>query len=91
MIKIFEYMAHGKPTVLYDLKEGRRTAGDSALYARPNDPTDFAEQILKLADSESLRRAMGDTARKRVEDNFNWEVQGKKLLQVYEAVLSNSR
>lgn len=87
MIKIFEYMAHAKPTVLYDLKEGYRSAGDSALYARPNDPVDFGEQVLKLLDSESLRQKLGECARKRVEGTFNWEVQSRKLLDAYQTLL----
>lgn len=91
MIKIFEYMAHAKPIVLYDLKEGRRSAGNSALYARPNDPADFGEQILKLLDSESLRRELGKLGRKRVEEELNWEVQSKKLLEAYKAVLGDGR
>jgi glycosyltransferase involved in cell wall biosynthesis len=88
MIKIFEYMAHGKPTVLFDLKEGRRSAGDSALYARPNDPADFGEQILKLLDSESLRQKLGQCGRKRAEETLNLEVQSKKLLDAYAALLN---
>ena len=57
--KIFEYMAYARPVVLFDLVEGRRQAGDAALYARPNDPADFAERILALLDSEPLRRELG--------------------------------
>jgi glycosyltransferase involved in cell wall biosynthesis len=87
MIKIFEYMAHAKPIVLYDLKEGRRSAGNSALYARPNEPVDFGEQIMKLLDSESLRKELGEFGRKRVEGILNWEVQSKKLLEAYNVVL----
>ena len=52
MIKILEYMAYSLPVVLYDLKEDRRTAGEAALYARPDDPVDFAEQVEKLLDSQ---------------------------------------
>jgi len=88
MIKIFEYMAHGKPIVLYDLKEGRRSAGDSALYARANDPKDFAEQILKLLDSAPLREKLGQIGRQRVDETFNWEAQSKKLIDAYEKVLN---
>ena len=88
MIKIFEYMAHGKPTVLFDLKEGRRSAGDSALYARPNDPADLGEQIVKLLDSEPLRQKLGQCGRKRVEETLNWEVQSKKLLDSYAWLLA---
>jgi glycosyltransferase involved in cell wall biosynthesis len=88
MIKIFEYMAHGKPTVLYDLGEGRRSAGDSALYARPNDPVDFGDQIVKLLDSESLRQKLGQCGRQRVEETLNWEVQSKRLFNAYAALLN---
>ena len=87
MNKIFEYMAYGRPIVLYDLTEGRRSARDGALYARPNDPKDFAEKIVRLLDSESLRRQLGECGRKRIEGVLNWEVEKKTLLQAYEASL----
>ena len=87
MNKILDYMAYGRPTVLFDLTEGRRSAGDAALYARPNDPLDFAEQILKLLDSESLRRQLGECGQKRIEELLNWETERKRLLAAYAAAL----
>jgi len=87
MNKILEYMAYGCPVVLFDLTEGHRSAGDAALYARPNDPVDFAEQILKLLDSEPLRRQLGDCGRRRIEERLNWEVEKRALLEAYETVL----
>jgi glycosyltransferase involved in cell wall biosynthesis len=87
MNKILEYMSFGRPVVLYDLTEGRRSAGNAALYARPNDPVDFAEQILKLLDSESLRRELGARARQRIEESLNWEIEKRALLAAYEAAL----
>lgn len=87
MNKILEYMAYARPVVLFDLTEGRRSAGDAALYARPNDPIDFAEQILKLLDSEPLRRQLGDLGRQRIEEQLNWEIEKKALLAAYEAAL----
>jgi glycosyltransferase involved in cell wall biosynthesis len=88
MNKILEYMAFARPIVLYDLTEGRRSAGDAALYARPNDPVDFAGQILKLLDSECLRRELGERGRKRIAESLNWEHEKSALLSAYEAVLS---
>jgi glycosyltransferase involved in cell wall biosynthesis len=88
MNKILEYMAFARPIVLYDLTEGRRSAGDAALYARPNDPVDFAGQILKLLDSECLRRELGERSRKRIEERLNWEMEKSALLSAYEAILS---
>jgi glycosyltransferase involved in cell wall biosynthesis len=88
MIKILEYMAYARPIVLYELEEGRRTAGDSALYARPNDPIDFASQIEKLLDSEQLRRKLGESSRRRTEEELNWKVQSARLVAAYSRVLS---
>lgn len=87
MNKILEYMAYARPVVLFDLTEGRRSAAAAALYARPNDPVDFAEQILKLLDSEPLRRQFGQTGRERIEDSLNWEIEKKALLEAYRTVL----
>jgi glycosyltransferase involved in cell wall biosynthesis len=87
MIKIFEYMALGLPVVLFDLKEGRRSAGPAALYANPNDPIDFANQLNRLLDSSELRQQLGACGRKRIEDSLNWEVERNTLLQAYSAVL----
>ena len=46
MNKIMEYMALGKPIVQFDLTEGRFSAQEASLYARANDPVDFANRIV---------------------------------------------
>lgn len=88
MNKILEYMAHGIPVVLYDLTEGRRSAEDAALYARPNDPVDFAKKILTLLDSEELRRTLGARGRNRIQKSLNWDHEKHALLEAYETALS---
>jgi len=87
MNKILEYMAYGLPVVLYDLTEGRRSASDAALYTRHNDPEDFARQIVKLLDSETLRRDLGARGRRRIEESLNWETEKRVLLNAYSTAL----
>ncbi len=87
MIKLLEYMAYGLPMVLYDLTEGRRIAGSAALYATPNDPIDFANQITKLLNCQNLRRELGVWGRKQVERRLNWGAEKEILLQAYETAL----
>jgi len=89
MIKNLEYMAYGKPVVSYDLKEGRRTLGNGALYARPNDPCDFGDKIETLLDSESLRTTLGESGRTRVEEGLNWQVQSAKLVTAFDDLLGD--
>lgn len=91
MNKILHYMAYGVPVVLFDLTEGRRSAGDAALYARPNDTEDFAQQVMKLLDSEPLRKQLGDRGRRRIEEELNWNVEKEKLLQAYRLALQSER
>jgi glycosyltransferase involved in cell wall biosynthesis len=87
MNKILEYMAYTRPVVLFDLTEGRRSAGDAALYAHPNDCVDFAAQIIKLLDSEPLRRQLGEMGHKRIVEKLNWEIQKRALLDAYDTAL----
>ena len=87
MIKILEYMAYALPVVLFDLKEGRRIAGSAALYATPNDPIDFANQINSLLNCKELRRELGAYGRLQVEHRLNWGVEKATLIEAYESAL----
>jgi glycosyltransferase involved in cell wall biosynthesis len=74
--------------VLYDLAEGKRSAGEAALYATPNNPVDFAQQIAKLLDSESLRKELGTIGKQRIyEGGLNWGIEQVTLLKAYQAAL----
>ena len=85
MIKIMEYMALSKPIVQFDLKEGRFSAGDAALYSdTKNQIPDFAKNILWLVDHPEERKRMGEFGRKRVETELAWKYSEKNLLAAYE-------
>jgi glycosyltransferase involved in cell wall biosynthesis len=86
MNKILEYMALGKAIVQYDLFEGRVSAGDSSLYASPNDANDFARKVVELIDNPEMRERMGAVGRLRIEESLSWHHQSKKLLEAYSAL-----
>jgi glycosyltransferase involved in cell wall biosynthesis len=90
MNKTLHYMAYSLPIVQYDLTEGRRSAGDAALYARNDDPKEFADLVAQLLDSESLRREMGTRGRQRIDEQLNWNIEKKELLRAYQAVLETN-
>ena len=91
MNKIMEYMALGKPLVQFDLTEGRVSAQDASLYARPNDEIDLAVKILQLLDDAALRKTMGAYARSRVERELQWRHEGPKLLAAYDSLFATRR
>jgi glycosyltransferase involved in cell wall biosynthesis len=86
MNKVMEYMALGKPIVQFDLAEGRFSAQEAALYARRNDPRDFAEKLVELLDDPEKRKAMGAFGRRRVREALEWHYEAPKLLAAYEAL-----
>jgi glycosyltransferase involved in cell wall biosynthesis len=83
MNKIMEYMALGKPIVQFDVTEGRFSAGEASLYAKPNDAVDMAEKILELLDNPTKRDQMGNFGRTRVENELAWTYEAPKLLAAY--------
>lgn len=91
MNKIMEYMALGKPIVQFELTEGRWSAQDASLYARPNDPRDMADKIEQLLDDPQLRERMGAFGRWRVENELAWSYEAPKLLAAYQALPVEAR
>ena len=83
MNKIMEYMTLAKPIVQFDLTEGRFTAQEASLYARLNDPVDFADKILELLADEERRKRLGEFGRKRVLEHLAWPHEAPKLLEAY--------
>lgn len=86
MNKVMEYMTLEKPVVQFDLKEGRASAMEASLYAKANDPADFAAKIAWLIDHPDDAARMGKLGRKRVLDNLGWVHSEQHLLAAYEKV-----
>ena len=87
-IKVMEYMAYGKPIVAFDLKETRFSAGDAAIYVRPNEEAEFAKTIAQLMGQPELRGKMGAYGRRRVDEELQWNKVGQNLLGAYETLLA---
>ncbi len=85
MNKVLEYMALGKPIVQFDLTEGRFSAQEASLYAKPNDSVDMAKKIVALLDDAEKRNRMSVYGRKRVVEELSWEHTSKALLEGYRA------
>lgn len=86
MNKILEYMAFARPIVQFDVTEGRFSAGEASLYARPDDVADLADRIAALLDDPEARARMGRIGRERVETRFAWPFQIDPLIAAYRRV-----
>ncbi len=89
MNKVMEYMAFSKPMVQFEVTEGRFSAGDSSLYAKPNDPVDLAAKIVQLIDDPETRATMGLAGFERVTTQLGWSHQIEPLLEAYNQALND--
>jgi glycosyltransferase involved in cell wall biosynthesis len=83
MNKMMEYMALGKPTVAFDLPETRVSAGDAAVYVRPNDEKEFAARMEWLFENPDVGKRMGEAGQRRIAEEFAWEYSVPVLLRAY--------
>jgi glycosyltransferase involved in cell wall biosynthesis len=86
MNKTMEYMAFELPVVAFDLRETRLSAGDAALYVKPNDVHDYAAAIAAFMDDEPQRARLGKLGRARVEQELAWSHQLRAYLDVYDSL-----
>jgi glycosyltransferase involved in cell wall biosynthesis len=87
MVKIIHYVSLRMPIVAFDLPEHRFTAGDAALYVKPNDELAFANAISQLMDDPRRRETLGASGHRRFVAELAWEYSVPKLLEAYQAIL----
>jgi glycosyltransferase involved in cell wall biosynthesis len=81
-------MALKKPIVQFDLNEGRVSAQNASLYAKPNDSIDLAKKILQLINDSKKRKEMGEYGYKRIKENLQWKYEKENLYKAYRKLFS---
>ena len=89
-IKVLEYMASGRPLIASNMPIVRELVREDvdALLFSPNDPEDLARQVLALLNDFELSQRLSASASERALTKFTWHEAQKKLLKVYEKLLS---
>ena len=88
MNKVLEYMAFGKAQVMFDLVEGRASAGGAARYVLENCPRGLGDAIAELLDDPDASERMGRLGERRLHESLNWERSVEQLLRAYRAMRS---
>jgi len=88
MNKVLEYMAFGKPQVLFDLVESRASAGRAGWYVPESSSVKLAEAIAELIDNPGTRRKMGETGAERFKKLVDWKRSVEQLEQAYALAVS---
>lgn len=81
-LKLFEYMAAGKPIVCSDLPVLREvlTDGETALLPAPEDTEAWVGALTRLRDDPALRERLGRSARRVFESGHTWDRRAATVL-----------
>lgn len=87
--KLFEYMAAGLPVVASNFPLWREIVegNNCGLCVDPLDPKAIAEAVEYLLTHPEEAHRMGGNGRRAVEEKYNWEREGERLLKLYGELL----
>jgi glycosyltransferase involved in cell wall biosynthesis len=87
--KLFEYMAAGLPVIASDFDTWRPyvVPFDCGILVDPRDVDQIAEAIGSLLSDPDEAWSMGQRGRKAVEERFNWNSEGARLVALYNDLL----
>jgi glycosyltransferase involved in cell wall biosynthesis len=90
-IKVLEYMAAGRPLLASNMPIVRELVREDvdALLFSPSDSDDLARQTISLLNDFELSKRLADSASTRALTKFTWHESQKKLLKVYDKLLSS--
>lgn len=90
-IKVYEYMSMGMPVVLSksDYNQKMVEKYQFGVCVNPENPDEIANAIRYLLDNPEDARRMGENGRRAIQEEFNWSVEEKKLLALYDDILKN--
>ncbi|MGB9940008.1 glycosyltransferase family 4 protein [Methanosarcina sp.] len=83
-LKLYEYMACGKPVVASDISgvSDVLEASEGGIPVLPENPDALAEGILKLLENPDLRTKLGSKGLSYVTENYSWYSVAKKVNEV---------
>jgi glycosyltransferase involved in cell wall biosynthesis len=88
-IKLFEYMAMGKPIVASKVGQLEEIFVNerNALLVPADDAEKLADAILRLASDKSLRERLGGQARIDLINNYTWGHNAKRVIEAYKKLI----
>jgi glycosyltransferase involved in cell wall biosynthesis len=88
-VKMFEYMAAGLPVISSDINLWKEIVegNNCGICVNPLEPKEIADAIEYIITHPKEAEQMGQNGRNAVIEKYNWQVEEKKLFEVYENLL----
>jgi glycosyltransferase involved in cell wall biosynthesis len=86
---LVEAMACGRPVIASKAggPEEIVVEGENGLFYMPGDERSLADRILQLANSPGLRKKLGETGKRTVEEQFNASQLAERIAPIYQEAL----
>lgn len=87
--KIFEYMSAGLPVLASDMPLWKEIINDAGvgLTANPAEPAALAQALQWMVEHPDECEAMGKKGITKVREQYNWDIESARLLQLYRNIL----
>lgn len=87
--KMFEYMSAGIPVIASNFPLWKKIieGNNCGICVDPSNVNEIADAINWIMDNPEQAKRMGENGRRAVEEKYNWEQEGYKLLKIYEGLL----
>lgn len=88
-VKMFEYMASGLPVISSDNKLWKEIVegNNCGICVNPLEPKEIADAIEYILTNPKKAEEMGQNGKKAVIERYNWNVEEKKLFEIYKDIL----
>lgn len=84
--KLFNYMACGLPTVVFDTPVNREILGDCGVYAAYADTGDLARQIAALISDCGRRKTLSEMTRRKAVTEHSWAARSSSMMTIYKKI-----
>jgi len=81
--KLFNYMAAGLPSVVFDTPINREILGDSGIYAEYGNRESLADRLTEILQNSEKREKLGLQLKKEAKSQCSWENSAKLIEKCY--------
>ena len=85
-----EAMAAGLPVVVSDIDVLHEVVGEPGVFADPDDPIEFADALIALAEDQERRERLGTEAKERARSNFSLERTAREYYNIYKQIAESA-
>jgi len=87
--KLFNYIACGLPTVVFDNQVNREILGDDGIYVEQGNTRLLADTLISAIHNSDLMLQLSEQVRERAIRIHSWDTRSRQLVTVYRTLLTS--